>query len=110
MANHMAHVLAVTLARALLHRVARLEKTEPAEAERADGTSTSSTEGREVPSRVISSSKRLTTSSASWERPCSRSQRGDSGKERRHQRIMTMGRALMVCTQRHAASRFGTIK
>src|SRR5215216_2876793 len=106
----MAQVLAVMLARELLHRVARFERTEPAGAERADGTSTSSTEGREVPSRVISSSKRLTTSSASSDRPYSRSQRGDSGKERRHQRIMTMGSALRTCTQRHPASTFGTMK
>ena len=111
MANHIAQVLAVTLARALRHRVARLEKTEPAGAERAAGTSTSSTGDKGVPlRRVISSSKSLTTSSASSGRPFSSSQRGDSGKERRHHRIMTMGSALMTCTQRHPASTFGTMK
>ncbi len=75
------------------------------------GTSALSSGSRCVlPRWTTSASIRATSASASAERPRCISQRGDSGRDLRHQRSIAMGRAVMIWTMRQPSREAGTTK
>ena len=106
--SHITQAIAVTRRSPGAHSRASLPKNEPC------GTATAGapaeTGPSTCPSRLALSSIRVSTASASASRPTLASQRGDSGRERRHHSSIRIGVAVSTITQRQASGCRGTTK